>query len=1067
MSTSKGKSVSTPAPSVMGDTPSSTQGEIFVVPQQIKVSMPDTFDGNRSKLKAFLSHCDLYLGFNSAKYGSEVDKVLWIITLLRGAAFDWIEPFLTDYMDHRGDTATLKTNMTLETRDTLRSVTEFKAKIGRVFGDIDEERTAVRRIQNLRQKGSAATYTAEFQQYSGKTGWGDNALRDQYYRGLRDDVKDEIARSERPDTFQGMIDMAVKVDNRMFERRLEKKGQYRPESKKRNKGNYWPQPMELDAATIKKKLPKEVMEKRRRDKLCFECGLPGHIASSHKKKNGKFGRGRRQVALLGRSGEVAIRRAAGRRRAEERQREYLERWARHEQQDELALRQQEENEVARAIQVPEEESSGDERYEDALMEQLVRDHQRESPSPEDVALPQEGEIWSVVLFVPCNNRSDGCRIWENIATGTQFQEPGLITSLRGPSEGNFEVKYRDDKRIGWWSPEETYMLRFDHSQPEEVFLQEQPEEGELWELYMYGRLSNMWESTDRPGIFYHELIAPNAPRRYLREKGVYSVEVTVRGQRLWKNILDGSEYREEGVEDLRQLCATGDHRQLFFWVVVEGKVVQAMMDSGAQGNFISPDIAVLHRFPTQVKEDPYQLTVVDGTSTSYQDGNVNVETEPLVMITPSGHTEEIQFDVTEIGQHQIILGMPWLQKHNPTVDWKTQEIAYDRCNCHWSQFKPREISAISGEQEHLAQGSPMKQIPLEYKQFEELFKEETGIEALPQHQEWDHEIPLVEGAKPPFQPIYTLAQDDLRTLKQWIDENLAKGFIRESTSPYGAPILFVPKKDGTKRLCVDYRKLNDLTIKDRYALPLPDELRDRLQGANFFTKLDLRGAYNLVRIKEGEEYKTAFRTRYGHYETLVMPFGLTNAPATCQRLLNNTLIVYLDVCCICYLDDILVYSKDLAQHRRDVTNVLTALGEAKLRLKPEKCEFHKKEVTFLGYVVSTTGIKMDPAKVETVLKWQAPTKVKEVQSFLGFANFYRRFIRGYSAIAAPLTALTRKDKEFEWTNEAQQAFDTLKEYFAAEPVLASFDPTKEIRVETDSSDYAIGAVLSQPNEQGR
>jgi hypothetical protein len=220
-------------------------------------------------------------------------------------------------------------------------------------------------------------------------------------------------------------------------------------------------------------------------------------------------------------------------------------------------------------------------------------------------------------------------------------------------------------------------------------------------------------------------------------------------------------------------------------------------------------------------------------------------------------------------------------------------------------------------------------------------------------------------------------------------------------------------------------------------------------------------------MKEGEEKKTAFRTRYGLYEYRVMPFGLANAPATCQRLMNNVLNKYLDVCCICYLDDILVYSKDAQRHVKDVRDVLTALRTANLLLKPEKCRFHATEVTFLGYVVTTSGIKMDPAKVAAVLAWEPPKDVKGVQSFLGFANFYRRFIKGYSGIAAPLTALTHKDKEFKWTKEAQEAFETLKGVFSKAPVLTSFHPDKEIRVETDSSDYAIGAVLSQPNEQGR
>jgi hypothetical protein len=259
---------------------------------------------------------------------------------------------------------------------------------------------------------------------------------------------------------------------------------------------------------------------------------------------------------------------------------------------------------------------------------------------------------------------------------------------------------------------------------------------------------------------------------------------------------------------------------------------------------------------------------------------------------------------------------------------------------------------------------------------------------------------------------------------------------------------------------VDYRKLNAITIKDRYALPLVTELRDRLKGAKIFTKLDLQGAYNLIRIKEGEEWKTAFRTRYGHFEYTVMPFGLTNAPATCMRLMNETLYAYLDVFVVCYLDDILVYSNEEEQHEGHVKLVLDALRKHRLALKPEKCEFHVKKVEFLGYIVSTEGISMNPEKVRAVLEWPTPESVKDVQSFLGLANFYRRFIKGYSHTAAPLTDLTKKLEEFQWSDKADRAFRTLKDAFTKALVLVTFDLEKRITVETDALDYAIGACLN-------
>ena len=259
-----------------------------------------------------------------------------------------------------------------------------------------------------------------------------------------------------------------------------------------------------------------------------------------------------------------------------------------------------------------------------------------------------------------------------------------------------------------------------------------------------------------------------------------------------------------------------------------------------------------------------------------------------------------------------------------------------------------------------------RQVPHIYRNWRHLFREEATAAALPKHQPWDHEIKLEPGKQPTFGPIYALSEKELGTLRKYLDENLKKGFIRKSESPAGYPILFVPKKDGTLRLCVDYRKLNSITIKNRYPLPNISELQDRLQGAKYFTKLDLRGAYNLIRMKAGEEWKTAFRTRYGHYEYTVMPFGLTNAPATCQEMINDALRQYLDIFVIAYLDDILVFSKTMELHVDHVITVLKCLDERDLRLKPEKCEFHRKEVDFLSFVVGRNGIRIDPNKIKAI-----------------------------------------------------------------------------------------------------
>lgn len=293
---------------------------------------------------------------------------------------------------------------------------------------------------------------------------------------------------------------------------------------------------------------------------------------------------------------------------------------------------------------------------------------------------------------------------------------------------------------------------------------------------------------------------------------------------------------------------------------------------------------------------------------------------------------------------------------------------------------------------------------------------------LPPHRYIDHVIEIEDGKKPPFGPLYNMSNLELRALKNYLDENQKKGFIRPSSSSCASPVLFVRKPGGGLRFCVDYRGLNEITKKNRYPLPLIDE--------------------TLIRIRQGDEHLTAFRTRYGLFEYLVMPFGLTNAPATCQQFVNDTLRQYLDRFCVVYLDDILIYSQNLKEHRRHVRLVTTS-------------------TTFLGFVVSTSGISMDSAKVSAITEWRTPNNLKELQSFLGFANFYRRFIEGYSQRVKPLTKLLSKHTKFAWGVEQENAFQSLKEVFCTAPILRHFDPELETILETDASDTAISGILSQ------
>ncbi|KAL0549730.1 hypothetical protein IC582_014217 [Cucumis melo] len=309
------------------------------------------------------------------------------------------------------------------------------------------------------------------------------------------------------------------------------------------------------------------------------------------------------------------------------------------------------------------------------------------------------------------------------------------------------------------------------------------------------------------------------------------------------------------------------------------------------------------------------------------------------------------------------------------------------------------------------------------------------LPGLPPHREVEFAIELESGTVPISRAPYRMAPAELKELKVQLQELLDKGFIRPSVSPWGAPVLFVKKKDGSMRLCIDYRELNKVTIKNRYPLPRIDDLFDQLQGATVFSKIDLRSGYHQLRIKDGDVPKTAFRSRYGHYEFIVMSFGLTNAPAVFMDLMNRVFREFLDTFVIVFIDDILIYSKTEAEHEEHLRIVLQTLRDNKLYAKFSKCEFWLKQVSFLGHVVSKAGVSVDPAKIEAVTGWTRPSIVSEVRSFLGLAGYYRRFVENFSRIATPLTQLTRKGAPFVWSKACEDSFQNLKQKLVTAPVL--------------------------------
>ncbi|WVZ76490.1 hypothetical protein U9M48_024465 [Paspalum notatum var. saurae] len=328
---------------------------------------------------------------------------------------------------------------------------------------------------------------------------------------------------------------------------------------------------------------------------------------------------------------------------------------------------------------------------------------------------------------------------------------------------------------------------------------------------------------------------------------------------------------------------------------------------------------------------------------------------------------------------------------------------------------------------------------------------------MPPDRDVEFLIELLPGTRPIAKRQYRVAPKEQELIKENIDELLGKGFIRPSSSPWAFPVLFVDKKDGSRRMCVDYRALNDVTIKNKYPLPQIDDLFDQLQGACVFSKIDLRSGYHQMKIRPSDIPNTAFITRFGLYEYTVMSFGLTNALAYFMNLMNKVFMEYLDKFVVVFIDDILIYSKTEEEHEEHLRLVLQKLREHKLYAKLSKCEFWLDQVPFLGHIVSKGGIMVDPGKISSCHGLEGAEVVEEVRGFLGLVGYYEGLLK----IAKPMTSLLEKGVPFIWTKERQAAFDELKKRLTTAPVLTLPDLTKSFTVYCDASKEGLGCVLMQ------
>jgi hypothetical protein len=477
-----------------------------------------------------------------------------------------------------------------------------------------------------------------------------------------------------------------------------------------------------------------------------------------------------------------------------------------------------------------------------------------------------------------------------------------------------------------------------------------------------------------------------------------------------------------------------------------------LFDSGASHSFISQKFSAKCQLPFYLTRGSFMIAMPGGKVASNQ-------LNQSVPIRLRSHIVKTTLLILGLENVDIILGANWMTRQQVVLDVASRIVEIESPT--YGSFTLSLPSQDSTRSCAFAMIElPLKKIPVVY-EYADVFPDE--LPGMPLDRDIEFAIELQPRTPPISKRPYRMPPTELAELKKQLQELLDKGFIRPSTSPWGRPALFVKKKDESLRLCIDYHTLNAMTIKNKYPLHHIDVLFYQLVGAKVFSKIDLRSGYHQIKIRASDILKTAFSTRYGLYEYLVMSFGLTNALAYFMYLMNSILMSELDKFVVVFIDDILVYSKSEEEHAGHLHVVLQCLREHRLYAKLSKCDFWLKEIKFLGHTISQAGIAIDPDKVQEVMNWKPPTTVCQIQSFLGLASYYQRFILDFSRIAKPMNELVKKGAKFVWGQKCEDAFHTLRQHLTAAPVLAQPDSGKPLDVYYDASGTGLSCVLMQDN----
>jgi hypothetical protein len=477
-----------------------------------------------------------------------------------------------------------------------------------------------------------------------------------------------------------------------------------------------------------------------------------------------------------------------------------------------------------------------------------------------------------------------------------------------------------------------------------------------------------------------------------------------------------------------------------------------LFDSGASHSFISTKFSAKCQLPFHHTNGGITISTPGGRVATYQ---VNRQ----VPIKFGSFVIRTTLLILGLDSVDIILGTDWLSRHQAVLDIAARAIEIHSPTCgETTLYLPNQGCTRSCA--FTMMESPVEKIPVVC-DYPDVFPDE--LPGMPPDRDIEFAIELQPGTAPISKRTYRMPPAELAELKKQLQDLLDKGFIHPSTSPWGCPALFVKKKDESLSLCVNYHPLNAVTIKNKYPLTRIDVLCDQLVGAKVFSKIDLRSGYHQIKIRASDIPKTAFSTRYGLYEYLVMSFGLTNASAYFMYLMNSVFMPELDKFVVVFIDDILVYSKNEAEHTMHLHTVLQRLRDHQLYAKLSKCDFWLREINFLGHTISQDGVSVDPKKIQEVMNWKPPTTVWQIRSFMGLAGYYRRFIPDFSRIAKPMTELLKKGVKYEWSQKCEDAFHTLRQHLTTTPVLAQPDNTKPFEVYCDASGTGLGCVLMQDN----